>query len=169
MNKLKELLHEIIYTYFNAFKQITNYSETAKRKEFNFFFLCYFIFWFIYLLLTIVLTVAISFFITKAQAYIFWIIMVLGALYHIVHQFPLLALIKRRMNDVMPDASKLYFRDYLTVFAAQIITYFALTKMVTSSANSLSLQIVLTAIFMQLCSILLLLTWIYLMIKKGKN
>ena len=27
MNKLKELLHEIIYTYFNAFKQITNYSE----------------------------------------------------------------------------------------------------------------------------------------------
>ena len=167
MNKLKELLHEIIYTYFNAFKQITNYSETAKRKEFNFFFLCYFVFWFIYLLLTIVLTVAISFFITKE--YIFWIIMGLGALYHIVHQFPLLALIKRRMNDIMPDASKLYFRDYLTVFAAQIITYFALTKMVTSSANSLSLQIVLTAIFMQLCSILLLLTWIYLMVKKGKD
>ena len=148
MNKLKELLHEIIYTYFNAFKQITNYSETAKRKEFNFFFLCYFIFWFIYLLLTIVLTVAISFFITKAQEYIFWI---------------------RRMNDIMPDASKLYFRDYLAVFVAQIITYFALTKMITSSANSLSLQIVLTAIFMQLCSILLLLTWIYLMVKKGKD
>ena len=163
MNKLKELLQEIIYTYFNAFKQITNYSETAKRKEFNF------VFWFIYLFLTIVLTVAISFFITKAQEYIFWIIMGLGALYHIVHQFPLLALIKRRMNDIMPDASKLYFRDYLAVFAAQIITYFVLAKMVTSSANSLSLQIVLTAIFMQLCSILLLLTWIYLMVKKGKD
>lgn len=169
MKKRKELLQEILHTYFYAFKQIPNYAGTAKRKEFNFFFLCYFVFWFIYLLLTVVLTVAISFFITKAQEYIFWIIMGLGALYHIIHQFPLLALIKRRMNDIMPDASKLYFRDYLTVFAAQLVTYFALTKMVTSSAKGLTLQIILTAIFMQLCSILLLLTWIFLMVKKGKN
>ncbi len=169
MKKLKELLQKILYTYFYAFKQIPNYTGTAKRKEFNFFFLCYFVFWFIYLLLTIVLTVAISFFIPQAQEYIFWIIMGLGALYHIVHQFPLLALIKRRMKDIMPNNSKLYFRGYLTVFVAQIVTYFALTKMITSSAKGLTLQIILTAIFMQLCSILLLLTWIFLMVKKGKD
>lgn len=169
MKKLKDLLQEILYTYFYAFKQIPNYSGTAKRKEFNFFFLCYFAFWFIYLLLTIVLTVVISIIIPQAQEHIFWIIMGFGALYHIVHQFPLLALIKRRMNDIMPNSSKLYFRGYLTVFVAQLVTYFALTKMVTSSAKGLTLLIILTAIFMQFCSILLLLTWIYLMVKKGND
>ena len=111
---------EAFNIYINAFKHIKNYHNPASRKEFNFFILFYFIFW---LIIFIPCLIASPFFIINVERFFVYLTfsMAVGWLIYLVHALPLLALIKRRLIDVLPQKANRIFWIYLTLELIRII------------------------------------------------
>lgn len=156
--------------YFNAFRKSFDYKSFTQRKEFNFFFLfyvivsilCFFIFFInqAYLIATTATTQTVM-----NAIKIFYGVMIIVA---IIHIFPLLALIKRRYNDISPSKSKLFFGIYLSVWILQMSVGFTMMLFTYIYQDKLNIIFyVMLAAFIQLCNIFMMINWIFLMAKKG--
>lgn len=155
--------------YFNAFRKSFDYKSFTQRKEFNLFFLFYVIVSFLCFLVFfinqayLIATTATTQTVMNAIK-IFYGVMIIIA---IIHIFPLLALIKRRYNDISPSKSKLFFGIYLGVWIVQMSVGFTMMWLIYTSQGKFSIIYILFGLLIQLCNIFMMINWIFLMVKKG--
>lgn len=156
--------------YFNAFRKSFDYKSFTQRKEFNLFFLIYVIVSFLCFLLFFInqaylIATSATNQIIMNSIKIFYGIMIIVA---IIHIFPLLALIKRRYNDISPSKSKLFFGIYLGVWILQMSVGFSMMlSAYTMQDKQDIIPLIILVLFIQLCNIFMMVNWIFLMVKKG--
>ncbi len=159
--------------YTEAFGKFRDYQNIATRKEFNYFILFFFIFYMIIGFITGIITPI--FIISKINPADITLMMTVPMwIYSIIHLLPLLALVKRRLNDIFPVKSSIVFSIFFTYeFFRIIFSLFLSSKYIDSAFKTPTPEIDLTMIGFYLLNYLLSLIscifYIFLMAKKGKN
>lgn len=160
--------------YTEAFGKFRDYQNIATRKEFNYFILFFFIFYMIIGVIAGLITPI--FIISKINPADITLMITLPMwIYSIIHLLPLLALVKRRLNDITPTKSSIIFRLFLIFEIIGICTSSFFQTVVSSNTEVLSPSFIHLILFLLFLLFYLLLSsvstgfFIFLMAKKGKN
>lgn len=162
------LIQEILAYYRMGFGRILDFSSPSSRKEINYFVLSYFVFWVILCVISIVCTSLLSVFVNNIpKLFLYEGILLVG--YNLIHILPLLTLMRRRLNDIIPQKAKLIFSGivlcYLIQISGPVIIFTQKTALVNNPEKFLIF--IPYIIFEQLCAIVVMGSLLYLMWKKG--
>ena len=158
---------EYLKYYTNAFKNSFNYKDMAKRKEFNFFILFYILFWMI-LFIPFMFGMPIVTMLNNINPIIpFGGFAIVSWIFFIVHAFPFLALIKRRIIDITPSKANLIFWIFITLEIIRIFISISFMVILYTNQGQFHIWYIFIGLVNQaLCTISLGFI-IFLMVKKG--
>jgi len=168
-----DLLQKIFGCYLKAFQNCFNYSDSAMRYEFNYFILVFSVIYFILFFIGFFIIVFSSIANPSIAPIAFGTLFVLVLLYSIVHILPSLALLYRRIKDVFSEKSKLFFGLYLLVWFIQISSWAScavLSSTISPTHQPTPSFLVLVfgcTVICQICGLIMLGFYIFLMCKKG--
>ena len=164
-----DVIVEIFAYYKLGFGRSFDFSTPSSRKELNYFMLPYFIFWFLVCLISIITTSVLTV-IVKDLPKLFLYEGIILVAFNIIHLIPLLALIRRRLNDIVPNKAKLIFSGVLLCYLIQLsVPVILFTQKTVIADNPVKfLTFIPYVICAQLCALLVTGTVIYLMCKKGE-
>jgi uncharacterized membrane protein YhaH (DUF805 family) len=172
---------EAFNIYINAFERIKDYHNPAPRKEFYFFILFYLVFWLVIFIpmMMVVFYYGMSSMMEKNFDYLKLMIpfSLVCWIFYFVHAFPLFALIKRRLIDIIPLKANLIFGIFLTLEIIRLsislifpfITY-SIQKTIMAGGNLPITSFLCTWILGLINNIFAMLTfvfYIFLMVKQG--
>ena len=171
----------MIIEYIDAYKKIFDYKSKSRRKDFNYFILCFIcislllvvFFNLIYLYIVPMIYTGASIStpqITDIQFDLF--IKKISFWFGIINAVPLLALIKRRINDINENKSKIYFISLIIIYI--IVRYwkhiFAYVIMSIIKLNPIQfIDLILYYGFFMIaiiCNIICIVSLLLLMLKK---
>ena len=158
---------EYFNIYLNAYKNFKDYHSPSKRNELNWFILFYLIFWMIIFIPFMIIT-PLFVVIYKSPLIMFGILFVVGWIYFIVHAIPLLALVKRRLIDIIPTKANLIFWSFITfeVIRISISLFF---MVVLCLLKEFHIWYILIGVINQVLSTITIGFMIFLMAKKGMS
>lgn len=159
--------------YTGAFRKFKDYQGYATRKEFNFFILFFFI---LYMIVCFIAGAFTPFLIISKVAIdnIFYIVMGIIWICFLIHCFPGLALIKRRLNDIIPAKSNIIFRLFFTFELVRLLIGLILGSNMFQHAIKTTIPD-FNALYFILALLIFCMNWIclgfyvFLMVKKGKQ
>ena len=160
---------KIFSYYLNAFKNSFDFKTGAERSELNWFMAFGFVLWCIASVVIMgICLISVILSPPSASMQVFDIFMSLGFLYMLIHFIPLFSLIKRRFNKVFPDRSVLLFSGFSIVWIFQILLtlWMYITIRLIPIENLNAIFIIPLGVLNNFCSILVVLSIIFLMVKK---
>ena len=162
---------EYFQIYLNSFKKSFDYKNPSPRKELNFFILFYFLFWMLIFIPFMFSNVYTTMVLNKTPEINFIIYLTVSWLFFIIHAFPLLGLVKRRLIDITNKNANLIFGGYIVVEIIRISIVIAFIFLFAAFFKIVELQNIFLYIAIglvnQLLSASVLAFYIFLMVKKG--
>lgn len=155
-----------------AFKKSFDYKNPAPRKNINSFILFYFLFWLL-IFAPFIVYIQTTIILYKEPVVGFIVYFAVSWLYFIINAIPLLALVKRRLIDIVPSKANLIFWSYLAVEIVRISIVIAFITFFLLFMNTIKINLHHMVIFFaigvinQILSFLVLAFYIFLMAKKG--
>ena len=162
---------EYFQIYLNSFKKSFDYKNPSPRKELNSFILFYFLFWMLIFIPFMFSNVYTTMVLNKTPEINFIIYLAVSWLFFIIHAFPLLGLVKRRLIDITNKNANLIFGGYIVVEIIRISIVIAFIFLFAAFFKTVELQNIFLYIAIglvnQLLSASVLAFYIFLMVKKG--
>lgn len=164
-----KVIQEIFEYYKMGFRRMIDFSSSSCRKELNYFFLSYFVIWIIFAFVILVADSMLAVIIQSGMFNLFGISGATCLIFHIIHLVPLFALMRRRLNDIIPAKSGLIFLSLVLLYLIQISApIMFILNIGNISANPERIIIYMPyMLFSVICGWVVIGTLIFLMCKKG--